>query len=72
MKSGYCYVLTKSAGWKVARDDSWDIEVYTPTGQEKRVGARAIDGAMVQVFKCPDGGYRAQTNVFLGMGLVTK
>ncbi len=62
MKSGYCFQLNSgSPNWKDAKDERWEIEVYSPTGTEKRKGHRRIDGYSCVVFRCPDGKYRAQT-----------
>jgi hypothetical protein len=68
MRSGYCFELDgcSAAGWQLAPDDDWPIVVYTPKGDELRVGTRLIDGSVCVVFLCSDNVYRAQTRVAVG------
>jgi hypothetical protein len=61
MQSGYCYELhSGSDRWLATSDEEWLVEIYTPTGEEIWRGQRTIDDSVVQVFKCPDGMFRAQ------------
>lgn len=65
MRDGYCFELDLSGqknekDWRTSSDELWAIEIYKPTGEEKLVGGRFIDGARVRVYLCPDGLYRAQ------------
>ena len=60
MTPGYCYLYTGRL-WRKSDSEAWDIEVYTPSGDEIPVGFRAIDGANCCVYRCWGGAYRAQT-----------
>lgn len=60
MASGYCYELEEGARPFASSDESWDTEVYEPTGGEAWRGQRRIDGETCQIFECPDGRFRAQ------------
>lgn len=63
LQSGYAYKLlpgAKKARWRYAKDDLWDTEVVTPTGHEKYLGTRTIDGAQCSVFDCGADGICAQ------------
>ncbi len=79
MNSGYCFELRARCRekdptsrrarawrryWRRADDERWDTEVYTPTGTEREVGTRRIDGTPCRVWACQDGLYRAQTRLF--------
>jgi len=63
IQSGYCYAYQGKRNWFASTDERWDIEVYTPTGEERVRGTRRIDEASCIVFACPDGKFRAQTRV---------
>lgn len=67
-RSGYVFELSRDANgtWDRSSSEDWAIEVYQPAGDEKEVGARAIDGAPCIVFLCRDAQYRAVTRVNLG------
>lgn len=66
MPDGYCFHLEGAGSWRAARNDRWEIEVYSPDGAELYVGTRWIDGSHCCVFKCPDGRYRAVTRTSIG------
>lgn len=78
MKDGYCFVLqTDAQNWRAAKDDNWEVVLRTPTGNEKYVGIRWIDGCRCAVFRAPapNGGspfrygrYYAQTTATIGLG----
>lgn len=55
MMSGYCYELTDEMDFP-----DWETAIYTPTGEERFLFCREIDGAKCAVFACPDGMFRAQ------------
>lgn len=55
--SGYAYETTNH--WQESSDEDWDTVMYTPTGSEKFVGVRTVDGSRVNVWKGADG-YVAQ------------
>lgn len=60
METGYCYEYTGGGDWRTQKgSEGWDIEVYTPTGGERYVTLRRIDGTSCAVFACPDGVFRA-------------
>lgn len=74
MRHGYCFLLTQDnpkfpVTWHgySSPDDLWEIEVYKPTGTERLVGSRTIDGSIHRVFLCEDGQYRAQVLPFVRM-----
>jgi len=68
LKSGYAYVLERSGSgaWIRSADSAWWTEVITPTGNEKFVGVRLIDGGQVIVFQGEGDMFYAQTRAFLG------
>lgn len=66
MPDGYCFEFELTGDWTGSADDYWNIEVYKPTGQEKQVGSRFIDGSRCCVFSCPDGKFRAVNAVSVG------
>lgn len=60
LADGYSLELTGGGkDWRRAKDERWEVAVYGPTGAERHVGSRRIDGAACFVFRCPDGKYRA-------------
>jgi hypothetical protein len=63
MIAGYAHEY----GSQDAGPDDMDMVVYTPRGDESVVEYRVIDGSWHVVFHCPDGMYRAQTCVSLGV-----
>lgn len=64
--SGYAYRNVEDGDWRGSSDDVWETIMYTPTGNEKLLGERHIDGARVRVFRMDDGWYVAQTAVVTG------
>lgn len=63
MVSGYAFEAPKQG----PNSDEWEIEEYKPTGKERFIGFRTIDGALCAVFSCGDRKNRAQTTVSLGI-----
>lgn len=65
MPSGYCFLFNEKTDgeangtWNRSSSEPWEEEVYSPTGKERLVGSRYIDGCLCRVFLCPDGSYRA-------------
>lgn len=47
--SGYAYGTRQH--WQESSDEDWDQELYTPTGDEKFIGVRSIDGSRVNVWR---------------------
>jgi len=41
--------------WKVSHEDMWDLDLADLSGQEKVLGHRKIDGAIVKVVQLNDG-----------------
>jgi hypothetical protein len=64
--SGYAYRYEQDNDWRGSSDELWDTIVYTPTGNEKLLGERTIDGSRMRVFRTDDGWYIAQTVVGTG------
>lgn len=56
--SGYAFEH-EGKNWKASRDDNWDIIMYTPTGRERFLGTRYVDGSKVNVW-VSDGRHIAQ------------
>lgn len=63
IKSGYCFLLRSRRSWQDADDERWEIEVYTPKGDEVFVGTRMIDGVWHAIFRCKNNRFRAITVV---------
>lgn len=57
LQSGYAYET--HGHWQESTDDDWDTVMITPTGSERYVGVRMIDGSRMNVFRS-DGAYVAQ------------
>jgi hypothetical protein len=70
LRSGYVFEYTgvepREATWQGSPSDDWDTEVYGPTGAERMLGCKRIDGAQCNVYACPDGVIRARTTVSAG------
>lgn len=62
--SGYAYEH-RGRNWRGSRDDDWEIVVYTPTGNEKHLGTRRVDDALVNVW-VSGGKHVAQTVALTG------
>lgn len=60
MEPGMVYLLDGSSDWQGSSDDSWQNEMYNPTGEETYVGDRKIDDSDVSVFRGPDGKFYAE------------
>lgn len=65
-QSGYAYRYEQDNDWRGSSDELWDTVRYTPTGNEKLLGERYIDGSRVRVFRTDDGWFIAQTTVATG------
>jgi len=50
--SGYAYDTKQH--WQESSDENWDTIMYTPTGDEKYVGVREIDGSRFNVWRSTD------------------
>ena len=59
MTEGYCYELAGRT-WRTADDDDWEVTLSEPTGRERLLGFREIDGAPCAVFRCGGARLRAQ------------
>jgi hypothetical protein len=63
-QSGYAFEH-RGRNWRNSRDESWDTVMFTPTGRERYIGTRYVDGAEVNVW-VSDGRHIAQTVVMTG------
>lgn len=61
MSDGYAYEFEGKRRWRASSSELWETVCYTPTGDEKAVGTRDIDGTTCVVYRCLDGKFRAQT-----------
>jgi len=59
MSEGYCYELSGRT-WRSADDADWEIGLYEPSGRERLLGFREIDGAPCAVFRCAGARLKAQ------------
>lgn len=66
-KSGYAFEYG-GRNWRSTANDNWDIVVYSPTGNEKFVGRRRVDGSEVNVWRSGSR-HIAQTTVMTGRAL---
>jgi hypothetical protein len=60
MVDGYCYELSGRT-WRSATDNDWETDMHAPSGRERLLGFREIDGAPCAVFRCAGARVRAQT-----------
>lgn len=64
MMPGYAYQFDPfdlARSYYDSSSEDWDTVIYSPTGRERYLMTRRIDGCPCRVYQCEDGKIRAQT-----------